>query len=267
MKITRNRVAQSAATTALVLGVSFLASAQAQTVSKALSDEAQATCSKSAASKGFEVVGVTSITPRPGTTDSVDVVLSLTKDGEPYKVTCGYTQTADTTVSGTAPSPAPAAVTGASPGTIASPAPAKSPAAVAKPAPAATTATTPAAERGGISPWWWLLVPLIGIPLLWWLLRSKDETTVASSYDTPAQEAGLTTTTPVSNIPPIDGIIRSSGNEINLYSGPGRNYQITGWLEDGQQVRLSGQRQIEADGAWVELADGGWIPEAAVEPI
>ncbi|HEY9752568.1 MAG TPA: hypothetical protein V6C46_06440, partial [Coleofasciculaceae cyanobacterium] len=259
MKIIGNRVAQSAATTALVLGVSFLASAQAQTVSKALSDEAQAACSKSAASKGFEVVGVASITPRPGTTDSVDVVLSLTKGGQPYKVTCGYTQTADTTVSGTAPSPAPAAVTGASPATITSPAPAKSPAAVAKPSPTATTATTattPAAERGSISPWWWLLVPLIGIPLLWWLLRSKDETTAASSYDAPAQEADLTTTTTVSDIPPSDGIIRSSGNGINLYSGPGRNYQITGRLEDGQRVRLSGRRQIDVDWIWVELADG-----------
>ncbi|HIK56148.1 MAG TPA: DUF4912 domain-containing protein [Synechococcales cyanobacterium M55_K2018_004] len=65
------------------------------------------------------------------------------------------------------PQPAPAAVT--APAATATPQ--SSPAEAI--APPATTAPAETAQAGGISPWWWLLLPIVGIPLLAWLLKGK----------------------------------------------------------------------------------------------
>ena len=46
--------------------------------------------------------------------------------------------------------------------------------ATASPTAEATTAPTTTQDQAtGPSPWWWLLLPLLGIPLLWWLLKGR----------------------------------------------------------------------------------------------
>jgi len=49
-----------------------------------------------------------------------------------------------------------------------------SPDAIASPTAEATTAPATAQDQAtGPSPWWWLLLPLLGLPLLWWLLKGR----------------------------------------------------------------------------------------------
>jgi hypothetical protein len=243
------------AAAAFVVSISFASPGDSQTVSQELSDAAQVACRDSAVAKGFEVVSVASVEPKSGTTDGATVVLNLTRNGEPFKLTCGYTPAA---------AAAPATT---SPEAIASPSP------VATPTPTATTSTPVATETRGF-PWWWLLLPLIGIPLLYWLLRKPAEettvirTTEAKSYAPPTPtlqpERPAKTTPDYRNyVTPAKAVIRSNNHSVNVFSGPATSYRVTGVLQDGQEVMLSGH----SENNWSELTEGGWVPSSNLELV
>jgi len=90
---------------------------------------------------------------------------------------------------------------------------------------------------------WWLLLPFFGLPLLLhWAKNHPDEVIVG---DTGRRYAERT-----------DAVIRTTtGNTLNVHSGPGESYQVTGTLNHGQRVILTGRY----DNNWAELASGGWV--------
>lgn len=61
-----------------------------------------------------------------------------------------------------------------------------------------TTATAPATttESNTASPWWWLLLPLIGIPLLAWLFRGNKEAPAAAPVAAPVGDRNRIILTP-----------------------------------------------------------------------
>jgi hypothetical protein len=95
-------------------------------------------------------------------------------------------------------------------------------------------------------PWWWLLLPIIGFPLLLAAFRGRDEV-----VRTVAEDPRYAATREVRP----EGVVRSANQSVNVHSGPDSSYRVTSTLYDGQRVTLSGRRENN----WVELADGGWV--------
>lgn len=233
MKALKSVTFQSiAAASVLVSAAIPFAGANAQSVATDVATAARQACISSAESKGFQVAEVTSIEPKAGVADGANVVLNLTKAGQPYKLTCGYTKSAGAVFSDNA-----ATTTTTAPATTTTvPAPA--------PAVAETVKTAPPAS---LAPLWWLLLPLIGLPLLlWWTKgRGAAAATEAREYATGQTEV----------------IVRNRGNTVNVHSGPGNDYRVTETLRDGENVRLSGRYKNN----WAELEHGGWIPTETID--
>jgi FAD/FMN-containing dehydrogenase len=116
----------------------------------------------------------------------------------------------------------------------------------------AVTTTTETARN---TAWPWLLLPLLGLPaLLWWArgrnaepVRTVSRDYVSASRFVPGER--------------VDAIVRSTTDALNIHSGPGTSYNVTGTLNNGQRVTLSGRY----DNNWAELASGGWIPTQYLE--
>lgn len=222
---------------AILVGAATPFAANAQAIAPEVATAAKQACISSAESKGFQVAEVVSIEPKPGVADAANVVLSLTKAGQPYKLTCGYTKAAGAVFSDHA---ATTTTTDSTTTTTTT-------------EPATTTTLAPDAAEAvktglpvSLAPLWWLLLPIIGLPLLLWWARGRGATTVnRAAYATGRTEA----------------IVRNNGNNLNVYSGPGTDYRVTRTLRDGQTVWLSGRYNNN----WAELEDGGWIPTQNIE--
>lgn len=198
---------------------------QAQgTVAPDLANAAKTACIDKAKADGYTLKDIVSVAPYDATGDRVRVVLNLVKGGSEARLTCGYTK-GDKSVSFDAGQAAGQAVDNAQD--------------------AAQDATR------GVSPWLWLLLPLIGIPLLIALTRGKQRTTDYDNYNTRTTVGGERT----------EGLIKTNGEALEVYSGPGTANQITGRLRNGDRVVLTGRRENN----WVELENGGWIPAQFVE--
>ena len=186
---------------ALLLALVFpISSAYAQAVSADVAKAATEACSRSAESKGFQVKGVVSVEPKAGA-DGVNVVLNLDRNGQAFKLTCGYSKAAGAMFS--------------------------------------DDAGTASVAAPNLSSLWWLLLPLIGLPLLLAWTRGRDR-----KFYRAYQERS-------------EAIVRNDGKSLSIHSGPDASRTVTGVLYDGQQVTLSGRQ----DDNWVELADGGWVPK------
>ncbi|GFE69332.1 SH3 domain-containing protein [Chroococcus sp. FPU101] len=194
---------------------------QAQgTIAPDLSNAAKTACIDKAKADGYTLKDILSVEPYDATGDRVKVVLNLVKGGTEARLTCGYTQ-GDKSVSFDAGQAAGQAVDNAQEATR------------------------------GVSPWLWLLLPLIGIPLLIALTRGKQRTTDDDNYNT-RRTVGAERT---------EGLVKTNGEDLEVYSGPGTANQITGRLLNGERVILTGRRENN----WVELDNGGWIPAQYVE--
>ena len=214
------------------LGVTLMVTAvSAQTVSADLSTAAKDACTRSAESKGFTVKEVVSVEPKAGATDGATVVLNLDKAGQLYKLTCGYSASTGASIddsSSTASTmTAPATTTTAAPTTTTT-----------------TTATAPTFNYSAPN-LAWLLLPLIGLPLLLALFRGRDKDAVG--YATRTER--------------LEGLVRNRGRALNVHSGPAAHHSVTETLRDGQRILLSGRQQ---DG-WVELVEGGWVTSEALD--
>jgi hypothetical protein len=96
---------------------------------------------------------------------------------------------------------------------------------------------------------WWLLLPLLGLPLLlWWANNRRSE------YDRYVRPAA-------SYSRQAEGVIRTNGELLDVYSGPGTSYRVVSNLRNGQRVVLTGRQ----DNNWVELENIGWVPAQYVE--
>jgi hypothetical protein len=106
-----------------------------------------------------------------------------------------------------------------------------------------TVASQTAVAPTDLSRLWWLLLPLLGLPLLLWFMRGRQDKTIYGERS--------------------DAIVHGDGNTVEIYANPGTHHPHIGTLYDGQRVTLSGRCHEK----WSELADGGWIPSQYLEPL
>ncbi|MBV8886661.1 MAG: SH3 domain-containing protein [Chroococcidiopsidaceae cyanobacterium CP_BM_RX_35] len=223
-------IAVQSATVSMLLGFGLsVAPAHGQGVPTDLANAAKEACVNSAKSKGFQVDQIVSVAPSG--TDRANVGLNLSRDGHPFKLTCGYSKTAGAAIGNDST----ATTTSASPAT--------------------TTSASP-----DLRPLWWLLIPVIGLPLLLLWTRGRDRgrdsavSTAVERYR--GRDSGVRTA-----VERYRAVVRRSGSSVNIHSGPGDSYKVTGTLHDMQQVTLSGRQ----DNNWLELSEGGWVPAQYLE--
>ncbi len=77
-------------TVPVLASVAFSVVPSAYAQSADVTAKAQEACKVAARSKGFEVENVVSVTPKGK--DGADVILTLSRDGHPAKLTCGWTK-------------------------------------------------------------------------------------------------------------------------------------------------------------------------------
>jgi hypothetical protein len=207
---------QSATIVSVFIGSVLLPSfAQAQ-VRPDIAETAQESCIQSAESQGFTLDEVVSVEPSAQSgVNGATVVLNLLRDGESFRLTCDYNPTSG--------------------------------AAIGDAATQTTAGTADTASRA--FPWWWLLLPIIGLPLL--LAWTRGRTTAPVATNAPRRAYAENT----------EAIVRSNGRAVNIYDGPGTDNRVTGTLYDGQNVTLSGRYENE----WLELGLGGWVQRQYLE--
>lgn len=197
--------ASSAGVVAIALATALLPT-YAQSIPAELETNATDACTEKAEADGFAVDQVRSVSQLDD--DTVNVVLDLTRDSQAFKLTCGYSV-------------------------------ASGEAAVGDSADAAPVDT----YQPWISPWLWLLLPLIGLPLLlFWAGNRRDDRYARGGEVAPGGRS--------------EALVKTTRDAVDIHAGAGTTHQVTGTLRDGQRVTLSGRR----DNDWVELADGGWVP-------
>jgi hypothetical protein len=108
--------------------------------SKDVSNAAKGACEDAALKKGFTVDEVVSVEPKG--LEGANVVLNLSKEGQAYKLTCGYTVAGGASLVEDLKQSAENLKT------------------------AVTTSLPEASAAMNWSPLWWLLLPIIGLPLL-----------------------------------------------------------------------------------------------------
>jgi uncharacterized protein YgiM (DUF1202 family) len=195
--------------TILALAPVVLASTQAKADPLAASlEDAKQACVAQAQSKGFTLKEVASAASTSA--KDVQVVLMLDKAGQLYKLTCNYDTSTKGAVFGNETSGA-----------------------------ASETAT----NNLGMGSLWWLLLPIIGLPLLLrWAKGHSDDVIVGDTGRHYAERA--------------DAVIKTTtGTTLDVHSGPGASYRVTGSLNNGQRVTLTGRY----DNNWAELTTGGWV--------
>lgn len=204
-----------------------LVSANTQEIPQELADAAKEACIRSAESKGFKIEQVVSL--EANGTDGVRAILSLSRNGQVNQLTCGYSEkdgavfneeTTETTIT-IVPTTAVTTEFG--------------------------TALVPTATD--FAPLWWLLLPLLALPLLLWWTKRRD-----------ALEANAYVTTAVAD-KDYEATVRTNGSLINVHLGPNDTDKIIGTLRDNQRVSLSGR----LNGNWAELINGGWVNSRYLE--
>jgi hypothetical protein len=185
--------------------VAVAGSAQAQSTAEML-QTAEAACIENAAADGYDPAMAQVISSRAIDSDQVEVVLNLTKDGQNFdRLTCPFSasQGIGNFVGGAA-------------ATVASP---------------------------GMGRLWWLLLPLVGLPLLLAALRGRD-TAVAGAV------------APVGDRVYTEGWVNTNSGPLDVREYPTTSARVLRSLPNAEYVRLTGRH----DGDWAELSDGGWVP-------
>jgi len=109
-----------------------------------------------------------------------------------------------------------------------------------------------AVRAPGIAPWLWALLPLIGLPLLLAWARGRRTEEVVAATRRYAPVGGVSERIYERH----EATIYSNSDHLDVYSGPGTAYRVTGSVRNGQRVTLTGRY----DNNWAELENGGWIP-------
>lgn len=194
---------------AIACGSALLATAAAPSWAQSTTEmlaTAEEACIESAAADGYDPDLAQVVSSRAIDGDKVEVVLNLTKDGQSFdRLTCPFSASTGigNFVSG-----------------------------------AAETVAAP-----GLGRLWWLLVPLLGLPLLLAALRGRDRAVV---------ESIATTTDRVLT----EGWVNTNSGPLDVREYPNSNARVLRSLPNGEYVRLTGRH----DSDWVELTEGGWVP-------
>jgi hypothetical protein len=193
---------------AIAWGTALLATATpalAQSTAQML-QTAEEACIENAAADGYNPDLAQVVSSRAIDSDKVEVVLNLTKDGQNFdRLTCPFSASSGigTFVSG-----------------------------------AADTVAAP-----GLGRLWWLLLPLLGLPLLLAALRGRDRAVVE-------------TATPIGNQVYTEGWVNTNGGPLDVREYANSDARVVRSLTNGEHVRLTGRH----DNDWVELTEGGWVP-------
>lgn len=199
-----------ALSTATFLSVSGPAIAQDTAEMIATAEKA---CIDAAVAKGYDEQLSKVVSAETIDDNTVEVVLNLTRDGQGFaRLTCPYSVNDGLAVFDDA-----GAVFDDAVGTV--------------------TEATDAVTKTRF-PWWWLLVPIIGLPLLLAIFRGRDTMVARESYTAYTE-----------------GIVNTFGRHLNVYETPSQNSSVLRALDDGTHVLLTGRQ----DDQWVELRDGGWV--------
>ncbi len=167
---------------------------------------AETACLENAAADGYDPDLAQVVSSRVIDSDRVEVVLNLTKDGQNFaRLTCPFSAT---TGIGNFVGDAAAAVSAPSLGRL-----------------------------------WWLLLPLLGLPLLLAALRGRDRTAVEA-------------VTPIGDRVYTEGWVNTNSDLLDVREYHNSNARVLRSLPNSEYVRLTGRH----DNDWVELTDGGWVP-------
>jgi len=168
-------------------------------------ETAESECIEKAAAEGYDPDQAEVISSQSVDADTVEVVLNLTKDGTNFaRLTCPYSASRGIVSFGEDMVD-----------TVASP---------------------------GLGRLWWLLLPLIGFPLLLWFLRGRDKTYATAE---PVRERVYT-----------EGYVNTTGDRLDVREYPKSDARVLRSLNNGAHIRLTGRH----DHDWLELVDGGWAP-------
>ncbi|NJL44784.1 MAG: SH3 domain-containing protein [Leptolyngbyaceae cyanobacterium SM2_3_12] len=174
-------------------------------------ETAKTACIEQAAQDGYNPDLAEVVSSRAIDNDRVEVVLNLTKDGQNFdRLTCPFSVSQGIG----------SFATGAADGV-------------------ADTVAAP-----GLGRLWWLLLPLIGLPLLLWFLRGRDKDYVS------------TATTEVRDRVYTEGYVNTNGGPLDVREQPNSASRVLRTLPNGDHIHLTGRH----DNDWVEIVDGGWVP-------
>lgn len=169
---------------------------------------AEKACIENAAKDGYNPSRSQVVSSRVIDADKVEVVLNLTKDGSGFdRLTCPYSVSKG--IGGFLPD-------------------------------GVGDVSVPKPQLGRL---WWLLVPIIGLPLLLWALRGRDK-------------AYLEASKPLTGRVYTEGYVNTNGVPLDVHEAPNSTSRVLRSLNNGEHLRLSGRH----DHDWVELSEGGWVP-------
>jgi uncharacterized protein YgiM (DUF1202 family) len=101
---------------------------------------------------------------------------------------------------------------------------------------------------------WWLLLPLIGIPLLLWLLRGRDQREyVAADRVRREPTRDYVPADRVQGRTYTDAYVNTSGDKLNVREYPDQTSRVLRRLNYGEHIELTGQQ----DQGWLEVLGGG----------
>ncbi len=228
--------------------------------------KAEKACLDVAVAKGYSEKLSKVISSKSLDADTVQVVLNLTRDGSGFdRLTCPFSVTKGTATLDLSDAVAnvgdAAADAAANVGNAASDAAANVGNAAANVGNAASDAAANVGDAAGDAlqtaestvatatetlarprfPWWWLLLPLIGLPLLLLWARGREDATVATGRAAAVRD--------------VDAYVHTQGGYLSVHARPDGSSDVLRSLEDGAHVHLTGRR----DDIWVELKDGGWV--------
>lgn len=192
---------------AVAIVLPFATSVHGQPVPDALASRARELCITRARERGFELKSVESIVSVGD--GGVRAVLSLTRQGANATLTCTLTKE----------------------GTVA----------LGDDTGTGITANAQPAPTGPLA---WLLLPLLGLPLLGWWAKGRDRANLAyAQADYPSYGRAS------------EAAVRTGGDQLNVHVAPGSHHPVIRTLPDGQRVNTTG-RYLEG---WAELEQSGWV--------
>ncbi len=188
----------------------------AQANDPAVVNTAQDLCTSQANAKGFELKEIIYAGAADVPNKDAKIVLNLLKAEQLFKLTCYYDKASGQASLGEEE--------------------------VAE----SVTATTVTETAPPNIPWGWVLLPLLGLPLLLAWARNRDaKLGVVDNRD----------------LQVYDALIRGNdGAPISVYDRPSYNSRIVGSVYNGDAVNITNHDT----GDWIELASGGWIPKQYV---
>jgi hypothetical protein len=111
--------------------------------------------------------------------------------------------------------------------------------------------------KPNLSRLWWLLLPLLAIPLLLWFLRPRNRRDyVAADRVSTERPREYVAADRVQSQNYTEAYVKTSGEMLEVKEYPNATSRVVRRLSHDEHVNLTGQQNQ----GWVELSGGGWVP-------